>query len=105
MSTEDNEKPKQNLIEKVEKVEDDSFNGADCGQYRWSQSETEIDLTVPVKVKKGKEVKVEVRRKDIKVKVLNEIVVEGQLEREVKSDETVWNLVPGKNLRSNSNCN
>ena len=63
MSTDDTEKPKQHHVEKPAKVTDDSFNGADCGQYRWSQSESEIDLTVPVKVKKGKEVKVEVKKK------------------------------------------
>ena len=55
-------------------------------------------MTVPVgkEILKGSQVKVSLERNKIRVEVEKETVIEGEMEREVRKEEMVWNLVPGQ---------
>ena len=75
----------------------DSFNGAVCDKYRWSQTEADIDISIPVAsdIIKGSQVKVDVMKSSFKVRIRGEVFLEGDFQHHVKDQETVWNLEPG----------
>lgn len=108
--TEKKTKTKTDGDEKEEEEEDEADkgkmkpnagNGADLDAYKWVQTLAELDLTVPVKggVRvKGKECFVEITKRHLKVKIRNETIIDGELQHEIKVEESSWTLDDGKVL-------
>jgi len=94
------EPPKPTTQEQWQK-ESDSHNGAVRDNYAWTQSFEDIDVTVPTKVTNSRLVKVESKRKSLKVSIENEVIFSDSLQHEVKADETTWTLEKGKTLTIN----
>uniref|UniRef100_A0A1B6KVN7 CS domain-containing protein n=1 Tax=Graphocephala atropunctata TaxID=36148 RepID=A0A1B6KVN7_9HEMI len=98
----------QHKSEKHQSQEDltcDIYNGADCGTYRWAQTATEVDIKVPVasSVAKSNNVKVDIQACQLTVKVRSagddwDTVVDGQLAFKHHKDESIWTLLPGKQI-------
>ncbi|XP_060553201.1 nudC domain-containing protein 3-like [Ruditapes philippinarum] len=83
----------------------ESYNGAVRDNYRWAQSITDLDLrvTVPSYIRKGRDVKVDISKKHVKVAHKDEngqfkVVIDGDLTWEVQKDESMWTLNPGENV-------
>ncbi|RZF46775.1 hypothetical protein LSTR_LSTR002638 [Laodelphax striatellus] len=83
----------------------DIYNGADRGNYRWSQTigDLEVQVPVPAHVKKTKDVDVKVTDKCVLVKAVDEsdrskwhVLVEGEFCYGIQKDETIWSLSPGE---------
>uniref|UniRef100_A0A1B6FME9 CS domain-containing protein n=1 Tax=Cuerna arida TaxID=1464854 RepID=A0A1B6FME9_9HEMI len=97
--------PTEHIQEKQnsEDLTSDTYNGADCGAYRWSQTSTEVDIKVPVasSVTKSSDVKVDIQACQLTVNVKSEegnwnTVVDGELAFKHHKDESIWTLLPGK---------
>lgn len=83
------------------KLKPNAGNGADLDAYKWVQTLAELDLTVPVRggVRvKGKECFVEITKRHLKVRIRNETVIDGELQHEIKVEESSWTLDDGKVL-------
>ncbi|XP_062615931.1 nudC domain-containing protein 3-like [Saccostrea cucullata] len=86
----------------------ESYNGAVRDNYSWSQSITDIDLRVniPNYIVKGKDVKVEIEKKHVKVSHKTDSgtwveVVNGDLPWEINKEESMWTLVPKEHVHIN----
>uniref|UniRef100_A0A8D8WQ03 NudC domain-containing protein 3 n=1 Tax=Cacopsylla melanoneura TaxID=428564 RepID=A0A8D8WQ03_9HEMI len=77
------------------------YNGADLETYAWSQNITDLDVEVRVadSVNKSRLVQVNVSTDKIDVTVDGHVQLSGQLAHNVKKDETVWTLTPGKYIQ------
>ena len=80
------------------KIAPNSGNGADLDLYKWVQTLQELDLSIPVKGGrvKGRECQVDIQKRHLKVKIRGETVVDGELQHEVKVEESSWTLDDGK---------
>lgn len=92
------EKKEEEDPEDKNKIPPNSGNGADLDNYKWVQTLQELDLTIPIKVGrvKGRECQVDIQKKHLKVKVRGETIVDGELQHEVKVEESSWTLDDGK---------
>lgn len=84
-----------NLVMKDGKMqllsEDDM--GADCGKYKWGQTEQEVTLKVKVPAgTKSKAVKLDVGTAKLKLAVLGEMILEGPLHQRVLPDDCTFVL-------------
>ncbi|WAQ96656.1 NUDC3-like protein [Mya arenaria] len=84
----------------------DSYNGAVRDNYSWAQSITDLDVKVkvPSYIKKGRDVKVDIAKKHLKVSHKDDqgqwkVLVDGSLTWEVHKDECIWTLNPGANVQ------
>ena len=67
--------------------------GADCGRYRWGQSEQEVTVKVHVPAgTKSKAVKLDVATAKLKLAVLGETILDGALHEKVVPDECTFTL-------------
>ena len=75
-------------------------NGADLEKYRWIQTLQEIELTVPLPLKvKARDCVVEFTKKHLKVGLKgHDLIIDGDLEHEIKVEETTWVLNDGKEV-------
>jgi len=83
------------------KMKPNSGNGADLDNYKWTQTLQEVELSVPVgpvRVK-ARECVVEFQKKHLKVKVRDRVIIDEDLEHEIKLEETSWTLDDGKVLQ------
>ncbi|KAH9519754.1 NudC domain-containing protein 3 [Bulinus truncatus] len=85
-----------------------TYNGAERDSYYWSQTITEVDLRVkvPKHIEKGKQVKVEIKKKHISVKIQGadnawNDVVNNELSWEINIEESMWTLNPGEFVHIN----
>lgn len=83
----------------------ESYNGADREGYSWSQSITDCDLrvTVPKHLVKGKQIKVDIKKKHLKVSYKSDnseeiIVIDDELMWEIQKDDCMWSLIPGEHV-------
>jgi hypothetical protein len=82
----------------------DSYNGASCESYKWSQSILDLDVLVPLpwEARCSKKLSVILESDEIEVTVLgpegNQTLVKGRLSFKIKSSESYWCLEPGKRL-------
>ncbi|CAG2211147.1 unnamed protein product [Mytilus edulis] len=83
----------------------ESYNGAIRDNYSWSQSITDLDicLKIPNYIKKGKDIKVCIEKKHIKVSHKDESgqmveLMNGELCWEINKEESIWNLVPAEHI-------
>ena len=98
--------------------ESDSHNGAVRDNYSWNQNFEDIDITIPTKVSNSKlviskakfgrvgvkfliQIKIVSQRKSLKVVVENEVIMDDQMQHEVKADDTTWSLEKGKQITIN----
>lgn len=67
--------------------------------YSWKQSLSEIEIFIKLPVGiKGKDLLVEIKKDRIKVTITkdNNVLMEGQLEKEIDSSNSTWSLVSGR---------
>lgn len=86
----------------------ESYNGAIRDNYSWSQSITDLDicLKIPSYIRKGKDIKVCIEKKHIKVSHKDEAgqmveLMNGELCWEINKEESIWNLVPAEHILIN----
>ncbi|XP_054284963.1 nudC domain-containing protein 3-like [Macrosteles quadrilineatus] len=86
-------------------ISSDTYNGADRGSYRWSQTLTEVDIKVPVPnwLTRSKGVTVEVGSTRVTVSCRDHegrmnTLVEGELNYKHLREESIWTLTPGKHV-------
>ncbi|XP_033736495.1 nudC domain-containing protein 3-like isoform X2 [Pecten maximus] len=85
-----------------------SHNGAIRDNYSWSQTINDVDaqIRVPKYLTKGKDVKVVIERKRLKVSHKQDTgqwqaIVDDELSWEVMKEESMWSLVPGDHIHVN----
>ncbi|XP_060063446.1 nudC domain-containing protein 3-like [Ylistrum balloti] len=85
-----------------------SHNGAMRDNYSWSQTINDVDaqIKVPKYLTKGKDVKVVIERKRLKVSHKQDTgqwldIVDDDLSWEVMKEESMWSLVPGDHVHVN----
>lgn len=104
---EEKEDPEQARLRRELQANPLTYNGADCGSYLWSQSiaETDIRVKVPKSISKGKQVRVDIKKKRISVSCLEGSafteLVSGELEWEIKAEDSMWTLSPGEFVHIN----
>ncbi|KAK4301380.1 hypothetical protein Pmani_015164 [Petrolisthes manimaculis] len=85
----------------------DTNNGADCGNYSWTQTieDLEVRIPVPSTIRKGRQVQVSLQSGSVGVSVeetstrgLWRNMMEGKFPHEVRGDESMWSLVPGEHV-------
>ncbi|XP_059476241.1 nudC domain-containing protein 3 [Neocloeon triangulifer] len=76
----------------------DSYNGAVCEKFSWNQTLADVEISVPVPkdITRGKQVSVKTTNTTVKVSVGAETLLDGELTKKVKNEDTIWSLVPGK---------
>jgi len=78
------------------KMKPNSGNGGDYENYSFTQTLEELELKIPMKVDfklRGKDVIVDIQKKHLKVGVKGRTpIIEGELHKEVKTEECVWNI-------------
>jgi hypothetical protein len=82
------------------KLKPNSGNGADLKDYRWTQTLSEIELRVqlPIKVK-ARDCIVDFTKKHMKIGLKGQgLIINGELEHEIKTEETCWTLSEGKEI-------
>lgn len=105
-SSKEDDVPKTVATDKDEDEEDkgkllpNAGNGADLDKYKWTQTLQEIELSVPLPIKvKARDCIVDFTRKRLKVGLKgHEPIVDGDLEHEIKVEETTWVLNDGKEI-------
>ncbi|XP_073982441.1 nuclear distribution C, dynein complex regulator isoform X2 [Rhodnius prolixus] len=88
--------------EDKDKLLPNSGNGADMANYRWTQSIQELELRVPLKTNfkvRTRDLVVDIQKKHLKVGLKGHpLIIDGELEHEIKIEETTWMLEDGKTL-------
>ncbi|KAI3382953.1 hypothetical protein SNEBB_003115 [Seison nebaliae] len=81
---------KQKLFQKC----DETFNGADCGIYRWSQSIDEIDVIFRLTedFSKKTDIEVEIKDNNIKINFVKEMLLDHELQHKIIVDESIWSI-------------
>ncbi|ESO07290.1 hypothetical protein HELRODRAFT_170619 [Helobdella robusta] len=101
--------PELEKLQKIYQANSESYNGAIRENYTWSQSILDLDIRVkvPAHIKKGRDVKVDIGRKHMKVSYVDQqlpkssqlvALVDGELSWDVHKDEAFWSLVPGEHI-------
>ncbi|KAK3758560.1 hypothetical protein RRG08_051000 [Elysia crispata] len=104
---EEKEDPEQARLRRQLQANPLTYNGADCDSYLWSQSiaEADIRVKVPKSIVRGKQVKVDIGKKKISVSCQQGTsfseLVNGELEWEVKAEDSMWTLSPGEFVHIN----
>ncbi|XP_054264414.1 nuclear migration protein nudC [Macrosteles quadrilineatus] len=87
------------------KLKPNSGNGADLEHYRWTQTLADIELRVPLPVNsavKSRDVCVKIQKHHLTVGLKGQTpIIDGELQHEVKLEESTWVLEDGKALLIN----
>ncbi|XP_059095990.1 nuclear migration protein nudC-like [Tigriopus californicus] len=85
------------------KLKPNEGNGCDLDKYKWVQKLEEIDLRVPLPMAcKGRDLVVEIQKKRLKVALKGQPpIIDGELHKEVKAEESTWLLEDKKCLLVN----
>ncbi|CAH2992194.1 unnamed protein product [Chilo suppressalis] len=85
------------------KLKPNSGNGCDLENYRWTQTLEEVELRVPLRqVLRPRDLNVVISKKHLKVGIKGQpLIIDGELEADVKVEESTWVLQDGRNLLVN----
>ncbi|CAH0699963.1 unnamed protein product [Spodoptera exigua] len=85
------------------KLKPNSGNGCDLENYRWTQTLEEVELRVPLRqVLRPRDLTVVINKKHLKVGIKGQpLIIDGELDAEVKMEESTWVLQDGRNLLIN----
>ncbi|XP_045765203.1 nuclear migration protein nudC [Maniola jurtina] len=85
------------------KLKPNSGNGCDLENYRWTQTLEEIELRVPLRqVLRPRDLSVIINKRHLKVGIKGQpFIIDGELDADVKVEESTWVLQDGRNLLVN----
>ncbi|XP_026729244.1 nuclear migration protein nudC [Trichoplusia ni] len=85
------------------KLKPNAGNGCDLEHYRWTQTLEEIELRVPLRqVLRPRDLTVIINKKHLKVGIKGQpLIIDGELDADVKIEESTWVLQDGRNLLVN----
>ncbi|CAK1553678.1 unnamed protein product [Leptosia nina] len=85
------------------KLKPNSGNGCDLEHYRWTQTLEEVELRVPLRqVLRPRDLMVVISKKHLKVGIKGQpLIIDGELDADVKIEESTWLLQDGRNLLIN----
>jgi hypothetical protein len=76
------------------KLKPNSRNGADLDNYNWGQTLEEIELRIPLKGSyKARDLVIDIGKRHLKVGIKGkELIINGELNKEIKQEESTWVL-------------
>lgn len=85
------------------KLKPNAGNGCDLENYRWTQTLEEVELRVPLRqVLRPRDLSVIINKKHLEVGIKGQPrIIDGELDAEVKIEESTWVLQDGRNLLIN----
>ncbi|XP_026751048.1 nuclear migration protein nudC [Galleria mellonella] len=85
------------------KLKPNSGNGCDLENYRWTQTLEEVELRVPLRqILRPRDLTVIISKRHLKVGVKGQpLIIDGELDADVKMEESTWVLQDGRNLLVN----
>lgn len=85
------------------KLKPNAGNGCDLENYRWTQTLEEVELRVPLRqVLRPRDLSVIINKKHLEVGIKGQpLIIDGELDAEVKIEESTWVLQDGRNLLIN----
>lgn len=87
------------------KLKPNSGNGCDLPNYRWTQTLSDIELRVPLQAEftvRSKDVVVRIQKRHLTVGLKGRPpIIDGELQHEIKVEESTWVLEDGKKLLIN----
>ncbi|XP_028174864.1 nuclear migration protein nudC [Ostrinia furnacalis] len=85
------------------KLKPNSGNGCDLEHYRWTQTLEEVELRVPLRqVLRPRDLNVIINKRHLKVGIKGQpFIIDGELDSDVKIEESTWVLQDGRNLLVN----
>lgn len=85
------------------KLKPNAGNGCDLENYRWTQTLEEVELRVPLRqVLRPRDLTVIINKKHLIVGIKGQpLIIDGELDAEVKIEESTWVLQDGRNLLIN----
>ncbi|XP_039748725.1 nuclear migration protein nudC [Pararge aegeria] len=85
------------------KLKPNSGNGCDLENYRWTQTLEEVELRVPLRqVLRPRDLSVIINKRHLKVGIKGQpFIIDGELDADVKIEESTWVLQDGRNLLVN----
>ncbi|XP_047527101.1 nuclear migration protein nudC [Vanessa atalanta] len=85
------------------KLKPNSGNGCDLEHYRWTQTLEEVELRVPLRqVLRPRDLTVIINKRHLKVGIKGQpLIIDGELDADVKIEESTWVLQDGRNLLVN----
>ncbi|XP_050681779.1 nuclear migration protein nudC [Leptidea sinapis] len=85
------------------KLKPNSGNGCDLENYRWTQTLEEVELRVPLRqVLRPRDLTVTISKRHLKVGIKGQpLIIDGELDADVKVEESTWVLQDGRNLLIN----
>ena len=93
------QKVEQKVVEKKEGEEEEEKgqapigNGGSTDLYTWTQTLEEVQIYIPVEnTLKGKDCKIELHTKNIKIIIKNILYFEGELCNKINSEDSLWTL-------------
>ncbi|XP_023940400.1 nuclear migration protein nudC [Bicyclus anynana] len=85
------------------KLKPNSGNGCDLENYKWTQTLEEIELRVPLRqVLRPRDLTIIINKRHLKVGIKGQpFIIDGELDADVKVEESTWVLQDGRNLLVN----
>ncbi|KAG6451881.1 nuclear migration protein nudC [Manduca sexta] len=85
------------------KLKPNAGNGCDLEHYRWTQTLEEVELRVPLRqVLRPRDLTVVINKRYLKVGIKGQpLIIDGELDADVKIEESTWVLQDGRNLLVN----
>ncbi|CAB3221439.1 unnamed protein product [Arctia plantaginis] len=85
------------------KIKPNSGNGCDLENYRWTQTLEEVELRVPLRqVLRPRDLTVNIAKRHLKVGIKGQpLIIDGELDADVKMEDSTWVLQDGRNLLIN----
>ncbi|CAK1604225.1 unnamed protein product [Parnassius mnemosyne] len=85
------------------KLKPNAGNGCDLENYRWTQTLEEVELRVPLRqVVRPRDLTVIINKRHLKVGIKGQpLIIDGELDADVKVEESTWVLQDGRNLLVN----
>ncbi|XP_075970609.1 nuclear distribution C, dynein complex regulator [Anticarsia gemmatalis] len=85
------------------KLKPNAGNGCDLEHYRWTQTLEEVELRVPLRqVLRPRDLTVTIGKRHLKIGIKGQpLIIDGELDSDVKVEDSTWVLQDGRNLLIN----